>query len=486
MRMAPDSPPDEGELPQETGGRRHERGAPRERRDELVDERGRHVWRAGREESSRSRDERGRSFSPPARFAPRERTSDRSGRSPPRGRSRSPRRRVASPPGDGRRREDRGRDRLTNKEAPLEATFPCQICEKKFSKETVLNAHLKSVHKIDRAEWQTLQDPATGAYYYFNTRTKESSWYWPPQPQVAYTAASGGAASAGALSSHYHTSLADMGAQLYNHGPAMWSSILESSAKPAPAANTPAAPLLTAATAALAAAPDASARQPLAATDAAAWAACYTQFAQGDPQHAQYYSQYLQYANSTASAANSSVAPQATVESGCNVEATSSSIVEQSQCAAIPPPAAVQSHLHLEQTDGAGSDRACSGGSAPIAAVPAMGSHANGTMVTGQEIRTPLPTNAASGAPSRSGEERGRQVAPGDGCAPRRTGSRELSRADGQEQLIAKHPEDALFGDQRRRPGKGEHDGKMRSEGERREEKGAAELERTTGRDLVV
>ena len=61
-----------------------------------------------------------------------------------------------------------------------EQAHPCQICGKNFSKEAVLTAHLKSVHKIDRAEWQTLQDPTTGAYYYYNQRTSESSWTWPP------------------------------------------------------------------------------------------------------------------------------------------------------------------------------------------------------------------------------------------------------------------------------------------------------------------
>ena len=31
----------------------------------------------------------------------------------------------------------------------MEAAFPCQICAKKFSKENVLNVHMKSVHKSE-------------------------------------------------------------------------------------------------------------------------------------------------------------------------------------------------------------------------------------------------------------------------------------------------------------------------------------------------
>ena len=35
------------------------------------------------------------------------------------------------------------------------------------------------------AGWQTVQDPSSGAFYYFNARTRQTSWTWPPESASA-------------------------------------------------------------------------------------------------------------------------------------------------------------------------------------------------------------------------------------------------------------------------------------------------------------
>lgn len=70
------------------------------------------------------------------------------------------------------------------------------------------------------AAWQTLQDPTSGAYYYFNTVTQQSSWTWPPAEQ-----------SAGAQQPQQ---LQDLGKVLGEQA-AVWTAAMEGKAKPAAA-----------------------------------------------------------------------------------------------------------------------------------------------------------------------------------------------------------------------------------------------------------
>ena len=101
-----------------------------------------------------------------------------------------------------RREPERGResDRLM-----------CTVCGKSFSGAKVLATHCKVVHKlagvpgggrsgggawdatpaktgaasVDMAGWQTLQDPASGAYFYYHAPSQQSSWAWSSESTAA-------------------------------------------------------------------------------------------------------------------------------------------------------------------------------------------------------------------------------------------------------------------------------------------------------------
>ena len=108
----------------------------------------------------------------------------------------------------------------------------CHICGKTFSNEKILAVHIKAVHKGGRsraraparrsaptdplsrraraetvgsaasasasaasssADWTTVQDPSSGHTYYYNQRTGQTSWVWPPQEAAAASAAAAAA-----------------------------------------------------------------------------------------------------------------------------------------------------------------------------------------------------------------------------------------------------------------------------------------------------